>query len=298
MMLSMKNGQLYQSDPNRSDGLGSVGYLPPRVVESTVMLQSPQMYARENAMNQARERKALLKLEGVKAKKRGIKKAKELADNIARARNTANQVPVIDPSQELIKKELLRQKNSNADFYQYERMADSADFGRRTMGATRADFRQTSTTPPTGNPLTRDGRHGPVTDFDRYVKSMPFSSTNIPSGLTRQNNGMSGMGDLWSDLVDKGQAELDRYIDAVQSDPAKALADATRLAQQVGVIQAPAPVQQAPIPRFLPPAVQQAMTGTVTLPFTDMKIQKAYLIYGGMAAILLGGTAWFLKRRS
>ena len=278
MISITKGGRLYESDSARKDGLG-FGRMPTPVFESSTMLSNPKLFSEQQAAMREAEGLAKVKLAQARATKAAKAQAAELLKNKDRARLMRNQVPVVSRADQLIKGELMRQKNSNADFFQYERIADHQDFGHHMSG--RADF-QTYSIAPTGSPLTRDGSYGPVTDFDRYVQGKRFAR-GIPSGMS----GQPQMGDFFSDIGDTLSAGVQNALTNIS------LQDPAVLLSQVGLVKPPTPAP-APAPammtKYMPAAIT---TGTVSV--LGLKIPKWQITLGVVAIVGVTATVVGVK---
>ena len=186
MYLSItKDGKLYQADGASNNGKG-FGRFPTRVDEGSVVLSDGKaLLARQLAQKNAQT----LGAAKVKYLNDVRKNKQEVMNRFDEARR--RQVMLGQPQKQnmtnterVIKKELMRQMSGSADFQQLERMKGTGDFGSD------ADFRTYDTV---GNPLTRDGSYGTVTDFERTIKGLPFSTSvgAIPTGMTN-NGGLNG----------------------------------------------------------------------------------------------------------
>ena len=142
----------------------------------------------------------------------------------------ASQKIPLDPTQEKIKNYLIKQKNQTEsertvlrlkpDFYDRESIPVGFEQG---MSLRSGDYRQNDIM---GNPLTRDGQYGPVTDYDRFVEGGELDNDIVqvvggtmlrrlpprPQMGRKSSKKMSGMGDFWSDLLTNTTAQLTEQV--------------------------------------------------------------------------------------
>ena len=274
----------------RAMGESAVVALPSVAASLTNVEVSPAMIDKNQHYWEAKE-KALQKELSLKRQQREAKQAaknKEIRAQAAKVAKLQMEIPM-NPIEQALKKQFALQakasesskvvKSLKADFYDREFIPVPEEKIR--VSARSGDFEITNLV---GNPLTRDGRYGVVTDYDRLVRGQELDNANVQlvggTILRKLPNKRrdSSMGWEWEDVGNWFSDTASNTADQLQE-------------------QLPAEIANQLKDQLFPPTVNP-QTGVVTVnrPGTTNYVQNAaqslnvppVVIYGAMGMMGVG----------